>query len=196
MESFMYNEEIDMTSISYTTLIIKITSLTLFAPALPFAYCILYVDGIFAIHAQKFRILLLSQRTIPIKTKSIGLWKKILTIISFLGVIVNLSYVIFTRKLQTNSASQIFFGFTITLIILKLYLTIFYSEPQMSNIILNRRSEDRLTRVLLGIKNNTNVYKESPVNTDIRNVFYDEARLERNLTELTRANVRTIKKNN
>jgi hypothetical protein len=148
-----------MTSISYTSSVIKITSLILFAPALPFAYCLLYFDGILAIHAQKYKILMLSQRTIPIKAKSIGLWKKILTIASFLGVIVNLSYVIFTRKLQTNSASQIFFGFAVTLLILKLYLTIFYSEPLLSNTILNRRNEDRLHKVLMGLKNNTNIYK-------------------------------------
>ena len=159
MESFMYNEEIDMTSISYTSLVIKITSLTLFAPALPFAYCILYLDGILAVHAQKFKILMLSQRTIPIKAKSIGLWKKILTIVSFLGVIVNLCYVIYTRKLQASAPSQIFFGFTITLFILKLYLTIFYTEPLLSNTILNRRNEDRLNKILMGLKNNTNIYK-------------------------------------
>ena len=90
-----------MTSISYTSMIIKITCLILFAPALPFAYFILYLDGIFSIHAQKFKILMLSQRAIPIKTKSIGMWKQILTIISFLGVVVNLAYVIFTRKLDS-----------------------------------------------------------------------------------------------
>lgn len=49
---------------------------------------------------------------------------------------------------------------------------------------------------MLGLKNNTHVYKEAPVNTDIRNVKYDETQFKRNLTELTKANVRTIKKNN
>ena len=50
---------------------------------------------------------------------------------------------------------------------------------------------------MMGIKNNTNVYKSAPINTDIRNVRYNESAINRNLTELTKANVKTIiKKNN
>lgn len=64
----------------------------------------------------------------------------------------------------------------------------------LSNTILDRRNEERLQKVLLGLKNNSSTYKEALVNTDIRNVKYNEEKLKRDLTELTRANVKTIKK--
>jgi hypothetical protein len=86
----MYNEEIDCTATNYTDFVVRLTALTLFGPALPFAYCLLYFNGVLALHTNKFEILMLSRRTMPVKTKSIGIWSSIIEIVGFLGVVVNL----------------------------------------------------------------------------------------------------------
>lgn len=78
MDSFMYNEEVDNTSVSYTDFVVRLAALTLFGPSLPFAFILMYVNGILALHTNKFKILMLSRRTLPIKTKSIGIWSKII----------------------------------------------------------------------------------------------------------------------
>lgn len=90
MESFMYSQEVDMTALSYVDFIVRLTVLALFGPSFPLSYCLLYVNGILALHTNKFQILMLSRRTLPIKTKSIGIWSNIIEVISFLGVIINL----------------------------------------------------------------------------------------------------------
>lgn len=77
MQSFMYNEEIDCTSTNYTDFVVRLTALTLFGPAFPFAYCLLYFNGVVALHTNKFEILMLSRRTMPVKSKRIGIWSTI-----------------------------------------------------------------------------------------------------------------------
>jgi hypothetical protein len=86
----MYNQEVDNTAMNYTDFVVRFTALMLFGPSLPFAYCLMYFNGVVALHTNKFEILMLSQRTMPVKTKSIGIWSNIIEIIGFLGVIVNL----------------------------------------------------------------------------------------------------------
>lgn len=96
----MYNEEIDCTATNYTDFVVRLTALTLFGPALPFAYCLLYFNGVLALHTNKFEILMLSRRTMPVKTKSIGIWSSIIEIVGFLGVVVNLCTCAHERRLR------------------------------------------------------------------------------------------------
>ena len=76
------------------------------------------------------------------KTKSIGVWKQILTVISFLGVVVNLEYVIYTRGLEKQmeeggvGASRVFFGFGVGLMVVKLYLGMFYGGRERGGVVL------------------------------------------------------------
>jgi hypothetical protein len=68
----------DNTSVKYLSFIIQLTSIALFGPSLPIGYCVLYFHGVMVLHTNKYQILYFSQRPLPIKTKTIGIWLNII----------------------------------------------------------------------------------------------------------------------
>lgn len=54
MDTYMYNDEIDNTWLGYIKLVSIFTALTLFGPALPFLYVILFLTGVIGLHSGKF----------------------------------------------------------------------------------------------------------------------------------------------
>jgi hypothetical protein len=96
----------------------------------------MYINGILALHTNKFQILMLSRRTLPIKTKSIGIWSSIIELMCFLTIVVNLGYVIYTRGLATTYQARLLLGSSLIIFLLKYYLSLVYSEPDHSTLVL------------------------------------------------------------
>jgi len=62
----------------------------LFAPALPFAYVMMFVTGIIRLHASKYEVIYLKKRPLPIKANSINWWIKIIEAISYCSILTNI----------------------------------------------------------------------------------------------------------
>jgi hypothetical protein len=62
----------------------------LFAPALPFAYVMMFLTGLVRLHASKFDVIFLKKRSLPIKSNSIDWWLRILEVISYISIITNI----------------------------------------------------------------------------------------------------------
>lgn len=67
-----------------------LTATALFAPALPFAYAMMFFSGILRLHASKYEIIYFSKRILPIKTNSINWWLIIIEAISYLSIVTNI----------------------------------------------------------------------------------------------------------
>lgn len=74
----MFNSFVDNTWLGYMNIINLFTALTLFGPALPFIYAMIFVKSVVGLHAAKYQIIYLVKRSIPVKTKSIHRWLTVL----------------------------------------------------------------------------------------------------------------------
>lgn len=103
----------------------------------------------------------------------------------------NLAYVIYTRQLVTVGQVKLFLSLSITLFLLKFYLSAFLNKPSLRMMVLEERNSRNIRKALLGVKRLFNTYLSSDINTDISNVDYEEINERRKLPELSKANVRT-----
>ena len=62
----------------------------LFAPALPFAYVMMFLTGLVRLHASKYDVIYLKKRILPVKSNSIDWWLRILEIVSYISIITNI----------------------------------------------------------------------------------------------------------
>lgn len=90
MESYMYNEELDNSWQGYMAIINVFTATALFAPALPFAYVMMFITGIVRMHTSKYEVIYLKRRILPIKQNSINWWLIIIEAISYLSIVTNI----------------------------------------------------------------------------------------------------------
>jgi len=72
------------------SIITVFTATALFAPALPFAYAMMFITGIIRLHTSKYEVIYLKKRILPIKAKSINWWLIIVEAISYLSIITNI----------------------------------------------------------------------------------------------------------
>ena len=99
MSTYMYDDELDKSWLGYIKFVGLFSSLALFGNALPLIYLMLYLTGIVGIHAGKYEIIYLSKRTIPINTGHTSLWLSILEVVSIVGILSNLAYMIYVREI-------------------------------------------------------------------------------------------------
>ena len=62
----------------------------LFAPALPFAYVMMFLTGLVRLPASKYDVIYLKKRILPVKSNSIDWWLRILEIVSYISIITNI----------------------------------------------------------------------------------------------------------
>jgi hypothetical protein len=86
----MFNEELDSSWTGYMSIINVFAATALFAPALPFAYAMMFIAGIVRLHAAKYEVIYLKKRILPLKANSINWWLMILEAISFISIITNI----------------------------------------------------------------------------------------------------------
>lgn len=71
------------------TIVNVFAATALFAPALPFAYVMMFVTGIIRLHTSKYEVIYLKRRILPIKQNSINWWLIIIEVISYVSIITN-----------------------------------------------------------------------------------------------------------
>ena len=89
MDSYMYTEELDSSWQGYMNIVNVFAATSLFAPAFPLAYSMIFITGIVRLHASKYEVIYFKKRILPTKTNSINQWLGILEVISFLSIITN-----------------------------------------------------------------------------------------------------------
>lgn len=72
------------------TIINVFTATALFAPALPFAYVMMFITGIIRLHTSKYEVIYLKRRILPIKQNSINWWLIIIEVISYVSILTNI----------------------------------------------------------------------------------------------------------
>lgn len=136
----------------------------MFGPALPFVYVMMFIAGIIRLHASKYQVIFLKKRPQPIKAKSIGLWLTIIEVVSYISVVTNIAYMVFTRSLFPTNSAKIFFFFIIFFFLFKYYLNTQYSSTQDQ---MAKRNEIKASSLLLGKGKERHLNTPQPVNTDI-----------------------------
>jgi hypothetical protein len=81
------------------TIITVFTATALFAPALPFAYAMMFITGIIRLHTSKYEVIYLKKRILPIKANSINWWLIIVEAISYLSIVTNIGNHLFTQPI-------------------------------------------------------------------------------------------------
>lgn len=118
----MFNDEIDATWTGFMKIVNVFSALALFGPALPFTYVMMFFAGIIRLHASKYEVIFLKKRPLPIKARSINSWLTIIEAISFVSIVTNIAYMIYTRSVFTKDQSKIFFFLIIMFFLFKFYL--------------------------------------------------------------------------
>ena len=123
----------------------------LFAPALPFSYTMMFLTGIVRLHASKYDVIYLKKRILPTKTNSINWWLSILEILSFISIVTNVGYLIYTRNTYPNDQAKMFFHIIIIMFAVKYFMLAQYSsgtdtmakrnENKTMDILKNRRRD-------------------------------------------------------
>ena len=94
---------------------------------------------------------------------------------------------IYTRKVFSSNQTQIFFFFILAFLLLKFYLLMQYNDKLD---VMGERNKRKVTEVFLKKSNERFSTTGQALNTDILNVYYNEASLERNAPKIKKANVR------
>ena len=85
----MYTEELDSSWLGYMNIMNVFAATSLFAPAFPLSYAMMFLTGIVRLHASKYDVIYYKQRILPTKTNSINVWLTVLEAISFLSIFTN-----------------------------------------------------------------------------------------------------------
>lgn len=128
MSTYMYNYELDNTWLGYIKFISLFSVLALFGNILPLAYLMMYLTGAIGLHAGKYEIIYLSKRTIPVNRGGTSLWLSIMEVVSILGILSNLAYIVYARDIFTENKGAIFFFIFVFFLIFKYMLRLSYEE--------------------------------------------------------------------
>lgn len=86
----------------------------------------MFFNGVVSLNAKKYEIIYFSKRILPLKTKSIGVWRDLIRIVSVLGVFVNVALIIYVRNLVTDNKAVVLFSSVFVILVIK-YLMSFGS---------------------------------------------------------------------
>lgn len=86
----------------------------------------MFFNGVVSLNAKKYEIIYFSKRILPLKTKSIGVWRDLIRIVSVLGVFVNVALIVYVRNLVTDNKAVVLFSSVFVILVIK-YLMSFGS---------------------------------------------------------------------
>lgn len=86
----------------------------------------MFFNGVVSLNAKKYEIIYFSKRILPLKTKSIGVWRDLIRIVSVLGVFVNVALIVYVRNLVTDNKAVVLFSCVFVILVIK-YLMSFGS---------------------------------------------------------------------
>jgi hypothetical protein len=112
----------------YIEIIIQYGYLMLFSLTFPLAPLLALINNIFEIQVDKTKFLNFSKRPIPMEANSIGVWRRIITTITYLAIIVNAGVLIFTYDILPGKQFYAFILLTLAIITIKILFA--FSAPE------------------------------------------------------------------
>lgn len=128
MQTYMYNDETDLTWQGYTELVITFTTVILFAPIVPFLLPLMLVSGIISLNSKKYEIIYFSRRILPTKTNSIGSWLWITRCVAVIGVFTNCALVVYVRGVGGDNKAVLFFAAVFVVLVIKYLMSFIHNE--------------------------------------------------------------------
>jgi len=138
----------------YNELVLNFGYIAFFCSAFPVAALACYINNVFELKVDAYNYLYQTKRTHYEGARNIGVWMKIMEIISYIGVVTNVSIIAFTDRSQlywdTYNALLIAFLLENVILFLKWYLShVIDDVPQETKYLISLLNFFKLNRSLL-----------------------------------------------